>query len=75
VSGAVLGGLDAWTTLRAGTPETAAAAAREVVTRTGGRGLIVAPGGVVLPNTPDEVLVAVVRALGGAPTLILGITR
>jgi uroporphyrinogen-III decarboxylase len=75
VPGAVVGGLDAWGTLHRGSPADAAAQAQEAVARTGGVGLVVAPGGVVPPATPDATLAAVVRALGGPLKPILGIAR
>jgi uroporphyrinogen decarboxylase len=65
VSGAVIGGLDQWATLRDGTPEAAVAEAGDAITQTGGRGLIVGPGCVLAMNTPDDNVAAVVRALGG----------
>jgi uroporphyrinogen decarboxylase len=75
VPGAVVGGLDQWRTLRDGTPEQAAAQAREAVAETGGTGLVVAPGCVLPAGTPDETVAAVVRALGGVLKPILGVTR
>jgi uroporphyrinogen decarboxylase len=75
VPGAVVGGLDQWRILRDGTPEEAAAQAREAVDETGGIGLIVAPGCVLPPGTSDETVAAVVRALGGPLKPILGVTR
>ncbi|HZS33842.1 MAG TPA: uroporphyrinogen decarboxylase family protein [Methylomirabilota bacterium] len=71
--GAVLGGLDA-RALREDSPEAARRAARAAVTLVE-RGLIVAPGGPVWPETPDATLTAVVRELGGSTRPILGITR
>jgi uroporphyrinogen-III decarboxylase len=72
--GAVLGGLEAQA-LRDGSPAAAVAAARAALASVGGRGLVVGPGGPVWPDTPDEVLVAVVRALGGSTRPILGLAR
>jgi uroporphyrinogen decarboxylase len=69
---ALLGGLEARVLLEA-PPEAAVAAARQAVLATGGTGLVV--GGAVLPETPDGTLAAVVRALGGTPRPILGLTR
>ena len=71
---AALGGLDA-RALRDEPPAAAVAAARAALASVGERGLIVGPGGPVWPDTPDEVLTAVIRALGGATRPILGITR
>lgn len=65
VPGAVVGGLDQWRTLREGAPEEAAQQALDAVAQTGGRGLIVGPGCVLPPDTPDANVAAVVRALGG----------
>ncbi len=73
VSGAVIGGLDQWTTLRDGTPEAAVAQARDAVAQTGGTGLIVGPGCVLTMNTPDDNVAAVVRALGGPLKPVPGI--
>jgi uroporphyrinogen-III decarboxylase len=64
VPGAVCGGLDQVRTLRDGTPEAAAAEAREAVAQAG-PGLIVAPGCVLMAGTPDRTVAAVVSALGG----------
>ena len=66
VAGAVLGGLHQWTTLRDGTPERAAAETRDAIAQTGGIGLIVGPGCVVPPDTPDANLAAVVTTVGGS---------
>ena len=51
--------------LRDEPPATAVAAARAALAGVGERGLVVGPGGPVWPDTPDEVLTAVIRALGG----------
>ncbi len=66
VDGAVLGGLHQWKTLRDGTPEQAAAEARDAVAQTDSVGVIVGPGCVVPMGTPDANLAAVVTALGAA---------
>src|SRR5262245_12869417 len=71
---AVLGGLDS-RALRDEPPASAVAAARTALTSVGERGLVVGPEGPVWPDTPDEVLAAVVRALGGSPRPILGLSR
>ncbi len=65
VSGAVCGGLDQWRTLHDGTPGAAAAEAEDAVAQVRGRGLIVAPGCVLMADTPDANVAAVVTALGG----------
>ncbi|HSE95397.1 MAG TPA: uroporphyrinogen decarboxylase family protein [Methylomirabilota bacterium] len=75
VPGAVVGGLDARGALRDGSAAAAVAEAQEAIAETGGTGLVVAPGDVLWPNTPDDTVAAVIRALGGRPTPILGVTR
>ncbi|MGH7277422.1 MAG: uroporphyrinogen decarboxylase family protein [Candidatus Rokuibacteriota bacterium] len=75
LAGAVAGGLDQWATLRDGTPEDAAAEAKDAIAQTGGVGLIVTPGCVLPMNTPDENVAAVVRALGGPLKALPGIVR
>jgi uroporphyrinogen decarboxylase len=74
VAGAVIGGLDQWRTLRDGSPDAAAAEARDAVAQTGGIGLIVGPGCVLPSNTPDPNVAAVVRALGGPLKRVPGAT-
>lgn len=66
VAGAVLGGLDPWGTLRDGTAALAVAEVEDALAQTGGLGLIVGPGCLLPPHTPDATVAAVVRALGGA---------
>ncbi len=65
VSGAVLGGLDQWRTLRDGSPERAIAEVEDAIVQTGGIGLIVGAGCVLPSNTPDSNVAAIVRRLGG----------
>jgi uroporphyrinogen decarboxylase len=65
VSGAVIGGLHQWKTLRDGTPEAAVGEARDAIAQTNGVGLIVGPGCVLPMNTPDANVAAVIRELGG----------
>ena len=74
VPGAVIGGLNQWTTLRDGTPEEAAREAQSAIAQTGGRGLIVGPGCVLPINTPDPNVAAVVRELGGPLKRVPGAT-
>ena len=71
---AALGGLDP-RALRDEPPSTAVLSARAALAAVGERGLVVSPGGPVWPDTPDEVLTAVVRALGGSTRPILGLSR
>lgn len=73
VLGAVCGGLDQWRTLREGTSAEAAAQAQDAVAQMGGTGLIVGPGCVLVMETPDANVVAVVKALGGPIKPIPGI--
>jgi uroporphyrinogen decarboxylase len=73
VPGTVIGGLDQWKVLRDGTPEEAAAQARDAVAQTRGTGLIVGAGCVLAMNTPDANVAAVVRALGGPLKPIPGV--
>jgi hypothetical protein len=49
------------------------AEAEEAVTQMGGRGLIVAPGCVLMANTPDANVASVVKALGGPLKPIPGV--
>jgi uroporphyrinogen decarboxylase len=65
IVGAVCGGLNQWRTLREGTAEEATAEAEDAVAQVGGRGLIVAPGCVLMANSPDASIAAIVKALGG----------
>jgi len=65
VPGALIGGLNQWRTLKEGTPEEAVSEARDAVAQTGGTGLIVGPGCVLLMGTPDATLAAIARDLGG----------
>jgi uroporphyrinogen decarboxylase len=73
VPGAVVGGLDQWRTLKDGGAEAAVAEARDAVAQTGGTGLIVGPGCVLVMGTPDATLAAVVRALGGPLKPVAGV--
>jgi uroporphyrinogen decarboxylase len=65
IVGAVCGGLNQWRTLRDATPPEATAEAEDAVAQLGGRGLIVGPGCVLMANTPDTNVAAVIKALGG----------
>ncbi|HYB71221.1 MAG TPA: uroporphyrinogen decarboxylase family protein, partial [Candidatus Bathyarchaeia archaeon] len=69
VPGAVLGGLDQWTTLRDGTPAAAQEQAREAVAQVDGRGVILGAGCVLPVGTSDTTLIALARSLGGVPKL------
>ena len=74
LSGAALGGLEP-RALRDEPAAAAVAALRASLSSVGSRGLVVGPGGPTWPDTPDEVLVAVIRALGGSTRPILGLAR
>jgi uroporphyrinogen decarboxylase len=74
LSGAALGGLEA-RALRDEPPGAAVTALRATLASVGPQGLVVGPGGPTWPDTPDDVLVAVIRALGAAPRPILGLAR
>ncbi len=65
VPGAVVGGLDAWSTLRDGPPEVARAEAQKAIADTGGRGLILGAGCVLARRTSDLALVELIRSIGG----------
>jgi uroporphyrinogen decarboxylase len=65
VPGAVIGGLDQWTTLKQPTSTPATAEAQDAIAQAGGLGLVVGPGCVVQMNTPDGNLVDLARSLGG----------
>ena len=65
VPGAVIGGLNQWTTLKEGTAADVQAEAQEAVAQVGGRGLVLGAGCVLLHKHVDGPLVELVRALGG----------
>jgi uroporphyrinogen decarboxylase len=74
VSGALIGGLHQWKTLRDGTAEQAVSETRDAIAQTDGIGLIIAPGCVLPMNTPDANVAAVVQTLGGPLRKIPGVT-
>jgi uroporphyrinogen-III decarboxylase len=74
LAGAALGGLES-RALRDEPAAAAVVAARAALAKVGGVGLVVGAGGPVWPDTPDEVLTAVVRELGGSTRPILGLAR
>jgi uroporphyrinogen decarboxylase len=65
VPGTVVGGLNQWTTLKDGSPDEAKAEAQEAIAQTGGRGLILGTGCVLLNGHSDATLVELVKSLGG----------
>jgi len=65
VPGAVLGGLDQWTALKDGPPESAIAQARDALAQTAGRGLILGAGCVLVSDSSDLTLVELIKSIGG----------
>ena len=65
VPGAVIGGMNQWTTLKDGTPAQAVAEAQEAIAQVDGRGLVLGAGCVLLHKHADAPLVEVARTLGG----------
>ena len=65
VPGAVIGGLNQWETLKDGPPEKAKAEARDALAQTGGVGLILGAGCVLLPESSDSTLVELITSIGG----------
>jgi uroporphyrinogen decarboxylase len=72
--GAALGGLEA-RALRDEPPGAVVTGLRAALASVGSLGLVVGVGGPIWPDTPDEALVAVIRALGGSTRPILGLAR
>jgi uroporphyrinogen decarboxylase len=69
VSGAVIGGLDQWTTLKDGGAEAAQAQARNALDQVDGRGLILGAGCVLPSGVSDATMVGLIKSLGGVPKL------
>jgi uroporphyrinogen decarboxylase len=65
VSGAVIGGLNQWETLKEGPPEKAKAEAEDAIARTGGTGLILGAGCVLVSDSSDLTLVELIKSIGG----------
>ena len=65
VRGAVIGGLDQWTTLKEGPPEKAKAEAQDAIDQTGGTGLILGAGCVLVNDSSDLTLVELIKSIGG----------
>jgi hypothetical protein len=72
--GAALGGLEA-RALRDEPPGAVVTGLRAALASVRSLGLVVGVGGPIWPDTPDEALVAVIRALGGSTRPILGLAR
>ncbi len=69
VRGAVIGGLDQWTTLKDGGAEAAQGQARDALDQVDGGGLILGAGCVLPIGVSDAALVSLIKSLGGAPKL------
>jgi uroporphyrinogen decarboxylase len=65
VGGAVIGGLDQWAALKVGPPDKARAEAQDAIARTGGTGLILGAGCVLVSGSSDLTLVELIKSLGG----------
>jgi uroporphyrinogen decarboxylase len=65
VLGAVIGGLNQWTTLKDGPPDEAKAEARDAIDQTGGTGLILGAGCVLVNESSDLTLVELIKSIGG----------
>jgi len=63
--GAVVGGINEWETLRRGPPAAVAAEVDDALRRTGGVGLVLAPGCGLPLDVPEDHLAAVVDAVKG----------
>src|SRR5499433_1343508 len=70
VPGAVCGGLNQWTTLRDGTGPDAQAEAQDAMEQTGGTGIILGAGCVLLSEHSDATLIELVQSLGGTVKLM-----
>ena len=70
VPGAVQGGLNQWTTLKDGTGPDAQAEAQEALTQTGGMGIILGAGCVLLPDHSDAAMIGLAQSLGGTVKLM-----
>ena len=65
VPGAVIGGLDQWSTLKEGPPDKARAEAQDAISQAGGTGLILGAGCVLVNDTSDLTLVEMIKSIGG----------
>jgi uroporphyrinogen decarboxylase len=70
VSGAVQGGLNQWTTLKEGSAPDAQAEAQDALEQTGGTGIILGAGCVLLSEHSDATLIELVQSLGGTVKLM-----
>ncbi len=65
VPGAVIGGLNQWTTLNTGPGAAAQAEAQDAIAQAGGTGLILGAGCVLVHGHSDAALIDLVKSLGG----------
>jgi uroporphyrinogen decarboxylase len=70
VSGAVQGGLNQWTTLKDGSAPDAQAEAQDALEQTGGTGVILGTGCVLLTQHSDATLIELAQSLGGTVKLM-----
>src|SRR6202795_458295 len=70
VPGAVQGGLNQWSTLKDGTGPDAKAEAQDALAQTGGTGLILGAGCVLLTQHSDATMIELVQSLGGSVKLM-----
>lgn len=70
VSGAVQGGLNQWTTLKDGSAPDAQAEAQDALEQTGGTGVILGAGCVLLTQHSDATLIELAQSLGGTVKLM-----
>ena len=70
VPGAVQGGLNQWTTLKDGSAPDAQAEAQDALSQTGGTGIILGAGCVLLPDHSDAAMVGLAQSLGGTVKLM-----
>src|SRR4029453_15533948 len=64
VPGAVIGGMNQWTTLKTGPGAAAQSEAQDAIAQAGGTGLIVGAGCVLLNGHSDATLIDLVKSLG-----------
>jgi uroporphyrinogen decarboxylase len=65
VHGAVIGGLDQWSTLKEGPSEKAKAEAQDAIAQAGGTGLILGAGCVLVNDSSDLTLIEMIKSIGG----------
>jgi uroporphyrinogen decarboxylase len=70
VPGAVQGGLNQWSTLKDGSGAAAQAEAQDALAQTGGTGLILGAGCVLLTQHSDTTMIELVQSLGGSVKLM-----